>query len=141
MSDFLTYKKLSDLEWASELSSDACIPALDSDGVVKRVPRSYFYVSGDVISGENSGGNGNNNNNTPVVFMVSNGNLVNTRNRSQVAPAEEIVEAYFNGKAMLLPPHGWGGVKDEIVYSYPTGGTAVYACPKPIIGFRISGNA
>ena len=58
-----------------------------------------------------------------------------------MAPAEEIVEAYFNGKAMLLPPHGWGGVKDEIVYSYPTGGTAVYACPKPIIGVRISGNA
>lgn len=134
MSEFLTYKKISDLEAVTTLPSDAYIPVMDNDGVLKRIPRSYFCVSGDIDL--NNGNNNSGTNTKPSVFGYRNGDLYHV-NSNTLASSEEIFSAYVAGKAFVLDPTN----SSEICFhSGVTGGATVFNSPMPITSFQISGN-
>lgn len=109
MSEFLTYKKISDLEEVEEVLSGATIPILDGDGVVKR------------ISAEGIGGNSNNS--SPVVFKVSQGYLYNFEEDRQIT-AKEVFDAYFSNQAYVEDEAGGTHVMPQkITGFYISGGT------------------
>jgi hypothetical protein len=88
MSEFLTYKKLSDLEEVNTTIEGATIPVLDGDGVVKR------------ISAEGIGSAGK-----PVVFIISKGSngsrVLFDREGTREVTAKEVFDAYFANEAYV----------------------------------------
>lgn len=118
MSDFLTYKKISDLEEVEEVLSGATVPVLDGDGVVKR------------ISAEGIGGIGGNKN--VVLFRVKNDALVGPVDYEKPATGADVVEAFYNGTAKIA-------IWADLSYGLDNGGTAVTYGPRPIDHFFVSG--
>lgn len=115
MSEFLTYKKISDLEEITEVTDGATIPVLDGDGVMKR-------ISAAGIGNGNGNDNGNGNSGgtaAPIIFEES--EVLRYYNEpGSWARVEDIVDAYFAGNAYI-------GMTQYNVY-----------CPQKIVGFSIS---
>lgn len=113
MSDFLTYKKISDLEEVEEVLSGATIPVLDGDGVVKR-------ISAEGIGSGNNGSAGK-----PVVFgLTGSGNnyTLTIRGEGREATAKEVFDAYFANDAYISTHGGAEAMPQKIIGFYLSGG-------------------
>lgn len=113
MSDFLTYKKISDLEEVEEVLSGATIPVLDGDGVVKR------------ISAEGIGSGSNGSVGKPVIFIISqssNGKVLFDRGGAREATAKEVLDAYFANDAYVDTHGGAEFMPQKIIGFYLSGG-------------------
>ena len=92
MSEFLTYKKVSDLEQVNSPLEGATIPFLDGDGIVKRISADGFT----------SGGSGDFDEPIAPVFFRRSGNVMHYGPSGTNVTADEFMDAFFGGKAYFV---------------------------------------
>ena len=92
MSEFLTYKKVSDLEQVNSPLEGATIPFLDGDGIVKRISADGFT----------SGGSGDFDEPIAPVFFRRSGNVMHYGPSGTNVTADEFMDAFFSGNGYFL---------------------------------------
>lgn len=120
MSEFLTYKKVSDLEQVNSPLEGATIPFLDGDGIVKRISADGFTSGGSGGSGGSGSSGGSGESIAPVFFRRS-GNVMHYGPSGTNVTIDEFTDAFFNGNGYFLK--GDDGFEDF----------------EKIVSFRISG--
>lgn len=95
MSEYLTYKKVSDLEQVNSPLEGATIPFLDGDGIVKRISADGFASGG-------SGGSGGSSEPLAPVFFTRSGNVMHYGPSGTNVIIDEFVDAFFNGNGYFL---------------------------------------
>ena len=95
MSEFLTYKKVSDLEQVNSPLEGATIPFLDGDGIVKRISADGFTSGG-------SGGSGGSSEPVAPVFFRRSGNVMHYGPSGTNVTIDEFADAFFNGNGYFL---------------------------------------